>query len=295
VSAAVLETEKKRGLPVPRSVRLTSSAEEVVNSDCDLVIEVIGGIGTASKIIRSALQNGKHVITANKALLADSGELLLEDARANRVTLQYSAAAGGAVPMLEAVRRIAQKHEITELEGVLNGTSNFVLDQLSRGEQLEEAVAAAQEAGFAEADPSADLNGTDAAQKLILLAHAAFGEFVPFEWVVRRGVTDGLATKSVAARSDGNAVRSIAALKKSPIGVKCSVAPRVLDGAHPLARVRAEENCLVVKTACGREFIFRGRGAGRWPTAEAVFADALALRLEQSAVKQEAVAVGGAA
>src|SRR5207302_11069273 len=137
---------------------------------------------------RAAVQRGKHVITANKLLLAALGESLCREARSQGVNILYSAAAGGAVPMLEAVRRIAQEYELEEVRGVLNGTCNFVLDRIAAGDEREEAVRLAQRNGFAELDPTLDLDGSDAAQKLMLLTHAAFGVHVPFEKIERQGI-----------------------------------------------------------------------------------------------------------
>ena len=200
--------------------------------------------------------------------------------------------------MLEAVRRIAQEYELEEVRGVLNGTCNFVLDRIAAGDERETAVRLAQKNGFAEVDPTLDLDGSDAAQKLMLLAHAAFGVHVPFEEIEREGIL-GISEDDVRRSSEeGCTVRLVASVKRDGETLQCRVNSEVLHSDHPFALVEDEHNCLTLQTKCGQAFTVRGRGAGRWPTAEAVFADALDLwRSHQSlpAGSEEVISVGGAA
>src|SRR5207302_7565317 len=172
---------------------------------------------------RAAIQRGKHVITANKLLLATTGESLYREARRHGVSISYSAAAGGAVPMLEAVRRIAQEYELEEVRGVLNGTCNFVLDRIAAGDERETAVRLAQRKGFAEVDPTLDLDGSDAAQKLMLLAHAAFGVYVPFEDIERKGILGVKEDEVRRSAEEGYTVRLVASVRRDGETLRCRV------------------------------------------------------------------------
>lgn len=296
-AAAILDRCKPRELPIPSHVRITD-AWSVIESDCDVVIELIGGLSPAAELVRFALQHGKNVITANKLLLSIAGEELRKVADRNGVELLYSAAVGGGAPMLETVRRIAKDSEIVEICGVLNGTCNFVLDSIASGQTREDAVRLAQVNGFAEADPIQDLDGSDAAQKLALLAHAAFDALVPFGEIEKEGIL-GIPASEVRRFADaGQKVRLIARATRSRSGICCSVSPAMVDVGHPFASVMGEQNCLIVTTATREVFTVRGRGAGRWPAAESVFADALDLwrgRRVVRDVSEEEQLVGGAA
>jgi len=230
----------------------------------DVVVELIGGTSLAAKVIAASLKLGRHVVTANKAVMALHGPRLEALARANGVRLLDSASVGGAMPALETVRRLAGS--VRSLSGVLNGTCNFILDELERGVPFAQALEAAQRAGYAEADPRLDLDGTDAAQKLVVLARAAFGRAPA---VARKTGIEGLSPQVVrAARARGNAIRLVASCTAD----RAEVAPRELPLSHPLAGCAGEENRLLVDG-----HLIQGAGAGRWPTAEAVLADLLDL------------------
>lgn len=294
---AVLDRAKPREFPVPSDVPITD-AWSVVDSDCDVVIELIGGLSPAAELVRAAIQKGKHVITANKLLLAGCGEQLHRVAEANGVELLYSAAVGGAAPMLETVRRIASECDISEIRGVLNGTCNFVLDSIASGKSREEAVRLAQARGFAEADPIQDLDGTDSAQKLALLAQASFESQIPFQEIAKQGILGILEEEIRELTETGQKVRMIARAIRSQCGSDCRVSPEIIGSDDLCAGVNGEANCLEVKIVAGQVFTVFGRGAGRWPTSEAVFADALDLWRRsalQPSVSEEELLVGGAA
>ena len=256
---------------VPQSL-LSTDVWDVVNRDCDVVIEVLGGIQPAADCIKSALLAGKHVVTANKAALANHPELH-EIVEARGSQLLCSAAVGGAVPVLETLRRLAGQHEIDTVEGVLNGTTNFILHELARGIPFDQAVAQAQACGLAEADPSADLDGSDVACKLVLIARAAFGVDLPFASVHRVGITEVDPRHVFDLSKSGSAVRLVGSLRRDGDGIIAEVKPVVLEAAHSLANTDREENCVMVKITSGETHILHGKGAGRWPTTEAVFAD----------------------
>lgn len=250
---------------------------KVVNGDADVVIELIGGHEPAYELIVGALLRGKHVVTANKLVVSRHARELSCLARQHGGSLHFAAAVGGAVPMLEAARTLRGDGPVESLRGVLNGTCNFVLDELAQGRAFPEAVERAQSLGFAEADPTLDLDGTDTAHKLMLLAQAACGADLKIENIERRGILDldGRQVRSLA--ESGKAVRLVASLASGPAGVRARVAPEVVEGSHPFARIRGEQNCLIARQAGGCERMLRGKGAGRWPTTVSVMSDVLAI------------------
>lgn len=236
----------------------------VLQKPCDAVVELIGGTSLAAHVIDASLKRGRHVVTANKAVMALHGPRLEALARTHGVRLLYSASVGGAMPALETVRRLSGSAQ--SLSGVLNGTCNFVLDELARGASFPDAVRAAQRAGYAEQDPTLDLDGTDAAQKLVLLARAAFGHAPPLS---RKAGIQGLSSRLLrAALSRGNVIRLVASCTRE----RAEVAPCELPLSHPFADCAGAENRLLVDG-----LLLRGAGAGRWPTAQAVMADLLNL------------------
>jgi homoserine dehydrogenase len=259
---------------------ITSDLENLVEGECDVVVELLGGTTLAATLIRAALRSGRHVVTANKALVAVEGEQLLSLAAAWGVTLRYSAAVGGALPALERIERARRDGPIRSFSGVLNGTTNFVLDQLAVGKDFAGAVAAAQKAGYAEADPRFDLNGTDAAQKLILLARQAFGVCLPLGAVEREGIERLDPQLLRKAHDEGQTVRLIATCRQEAGGLKASVKPVVLSPSHTFASVSDVENCLIIEPVAGPPAVVSGKGAGRWPTAESVVADLLDIKRE---------------
>lgn len=259
---------------VPHDV-LTEEPEALIERTCDIVIELIGGTDIAAELISRSLCLGRHVITANKALIAAHGEELHSLARRNEVTLRYNAAVGGALPALETIARAKARGRIRSISGVLNGTTNFVLDQLVRGSEFHAAVGKAQRIGYAETDPTLDLNGTDAAQKLIILARHAFGVSVSLDAVDREGVEDLNLNVLRSAAAEGRAVRLVASARRTDDGIAARIAPAELPRSHPLASVAGAGNRVVVELENGETVSISGAGAGRWPTTEAVIADLL--------------------
>jgi homoserine dehydrogenase len=284
IGVAVRDLSRARVPRVPENL-LTLDADELIANPCDVVIELIGGTERASVLANSALQLSRHVVTANKALIAAEGEQLQAVADANGVTLRASAAAGGALPALETIQGARATGVISAFYGVLNGTTNFVLDELARGEELQNAIGAAQQAGYTEADPTRDLDGTDAAQKLILLARAAFGVSLPLAKISRRGIEHLSAEVLREVRKRGCTIRLVAFCRSNAAGLEARVAPVELPIDHPFARLKGAENGLIIETENGARPIVCGTGAGRWPTTEAVIADLFAIRCELSAAE----------
>jgi homoserine dehydrogenase len=257
---------------------ITSDLEGLVEKPCDVVIELIGGTKRAAELTRRALQLGRHVVTANKALIAVEGDLLEMLAAENGVTLSYSAAVGGVLPALETMKRARAAGPLRAFSGVLNATCNFVLDRLVAGETMSAAVRSAQEHGYAEAQPQVDLNGTDAAQKLVVLARAAFDTTLPLESIPREGI-DSLKSETLTrAKEQGQTVRLVAECRYSSQRLEAAVKPVAVPLDHPFAEVNGAENRLLVEPEVGEPLIVSGKGAGRWPTTEAVMADLFDIR-----------------
>ena len=269
---AVRDLGRVREPAVPRRL-LTDDPAALLARDADVVVELLGGREPAQWLIARALDSGCHVVTANKALLAGEVEDLSERARRRGVSLRFSAAVGGALPALEAVRRAAAAGRVQAITGVLNGTCNFVLDRCAAGASFAEAVTLARDAGYAEADPTLDLDGSDAAQKLSLLARGAFGVPLPWEGIPRRGIADLDERAATEAARRGRRLRLVASCERIEDGLRASVQPLDLLPDHPCAWTAGADNALVVQLEGGGQVRIAARGAGRWPTTEAVMAD----------------------
>ena len=240
---------------------LTTNALEVIDDDCDLVVEAIGGVHTAGTFVRRAIARGRDVVTANKALLAACGRELFHAAAERGVRVGFEASVCGGVPVIGALRRGLAGDTIESITGILNGTCNYVLSRVEQGVSFHDAVVHAQERGFAEADPSLDLSGQDAAQKLRILAEVAF------DAPVRREVVRGIAS--------GTRGKLIAEARRVAGGVELVVEPRSVDIDHPFARVVDEQNAIVIRGRAVGEVFLSGRGAGSMPTAAALLADVI--------------------
>jgi homoserine dehydrogenase len=282
VAVGVRDIRKHENSGIPRHL-LSADLDSVLRIQADVVVETIGGLHPAREMIGRALAAGRHVVTANKAVLAAFGDELHAAAGAAGVALKYSASVGGGVPVLEAVRHARMRGPISRIRGVLNGTTNFILARLEAGSTFEAAVVEAQRAGFAEADPSADLDGIDAANKLVVLAREAFGVSLRLEQVDRTGIRAITPRDVASAAQRGRAIRLVATLRHDDGGVNAQVKPEETIGGDPLANTRDEQNCVEIHHRDGTVEVVAGRGAGRWPTAESVFADLLELSADREA------------
>ena len=252
---------------------ITTRLDELIAEPVDVVIELLGGEDPVRTLVLQALRLGRNVVTANKALLANNLSALQSLAASNGVTLRYSAAVGGALPALETIKRARDTAPLQSITGVLNGTTNFILEQLANGLDFHDAVFAAQQNGYAERDPQLDLDGTDVAQKLILLARAAFDIDLPFNSIEKRGIANPTPATISNARNNRRITRLVAECRREPHGVTATVSPVELPFDHPLAHVNGVENRLIIQAQTGKTWDVRGCGAGRWPTTEAVLAD----------------------
>jgi homoserine dehydrogenase len=258
----------------------TQDADGLIEEPCDVVVELIGGTERAHALISSALRLGRNVVTANKALIAAEGEGLEALANENAASLRYSAAVGGALPALERILQLKTAGPIKAFSGILNGTTNFILDQMVQGTCFPDAVRAAQTAGYAEADATLDLDGTDAAQKLIVITQAAFEVSLQLASIKRRGIEELSSSQVRSADERGFAVRLVASCRRTVDSLEATVAPVELPHDHPLASVEGPQNRLFIEMESGEHLIISGTGAGRWPTTEAVMADLWDIRRE---------------
>ncbi len=278
VGVAVRRLDAQREIDVPADL-LTTDAAGLVASGVDVVVEVIGGIEPARSLILSALENGASVVTANKALLAEDGPTLFEAAEKAGRDLYYEAAVAGAIPILRPLRESLAGDKVTRVLGIVNGTTNFILDKMdTQGSGFEEALEEAQALGYAEADPTADVEGFDAAAKAAILASLAFHSRVTAADVHREGISDVTAGDARSARDMGCVVKllAIAELRRSESGeeaVSVRVHPAMIPRSHPLASVREAYNAVFVESEAAGQLMFYGPGAGGSPTASAVLGD----------------------
>lgn len=239
----------------------------------DLVIEALPGGAEAEALVERAVREGCHIVTANKDVAARRPDLVEATKAAGRV-FACSSAVGGGAPVLETVARLRESGvKVGRVRGVLNGTSNFVLDRLASGRNLDASVKEAQDAGFAEADPSADLDGLDAANKLALIAREAWGVDLDPASIPTASIRDLPAHVLDAARLEGRRIRQVGCLSRSVSGVRAEVRLEALPLSDPLARARAEGNVVVLLPERGAEVIVAGKGAGRLPTAGSLIGD----------------------
>jgi homoserine dehydrogenase len=281
VGVGVRRIDAPRDVDVPEGLLTTDSAALVARGDLDVVVEVIGGIEPARSLILAALENGASVVTANKALLAEDGPTLFEAAEKAGRDLYYEAAVAGAIPILRPLRESLAGDRVTRVLGIVNGTTNFILDKMdSTGAGFEEALEEAQELGYAEADPTADVEGFDAAAKAAILASLAFHSRVTAADVHREGITDVTAADIASATQMGSVVKLLAIAElvdadgaEGGSGVSVRVHPAMIPRSHPLASVREAFNAVFVESDAAGQLMFYGPGAGGAPTASAVLGD----------------------
>jgi homoserine dehydrogenase len=278
VGIAVRDLNAERDPAVPREL-LTTDIDSLILS-ADIVVELMGGVDPAREYVLQALNSGADVITGNKALMATHGAELFDAAEQVGAQLYYEAAVGGAIPIIRPLRDSLAGDQVTRILGIVNGTTNFILDRMDTdGDSLEDALVAATALGYAEADPTADIGGYDAAQKAAILASLAFHTTVPLESVYREGITGITAEQVDAARSAGYVVKLLAICERlqdpatGDDGVSARVYPALVPREHPLAAVRGVHNAVFVQAAAAGDLMFYGAGAGGLETASAVLGD----------------------
>ena len=259
---------------------LTDDAKSVVNDpEIDLIIEVIGGIAPAKELILTAIKNGKSVVTANKALLAQAGAELYAAADNANVDLYYEAAVAGAIPILRPLRESLVGDQVHRIMGIVNGTTNYILTKMDEsGTAFDDALKQAQSLGFAEADPTADVEAIDAASKAAILAGLAFHSRVSDTDVYREGITKITATDVKVAKAMDMVIKLLAIAELTPEGeISVRVHPALISRTHPLASVRESFNAVFVEAKSAGQLMFYGKGAGGEPTASAILGDLVAV------------------
>lgn len=255
---------------------VTHDWNDVVNDpDVDVVVEAMGGSHPAFDFSLAALKAGKNVVTSNKEVVANFGDVLLREAKERGLRYLFEASVGGGIPIIRAMTTSLAGNEIVEINGILNGTTNYILTEMKeKGATMAQALAKAQELGYAERDPSADIDGVDAARKICILAALAFGKIASPDSVDVTGIRDMTRDEIVAAEADGEVVKLIAHAEKSASGdLVLSVRPTRLAANSPLASVNGVFNAILVRGRSLGDVMFYGAGAGSLPTASAIVAD----------------------
>ena len=276
---------RSRNVALPPGM-LTNDLSKVLNNpEIAAVVQVVGGLEPARTIMLKLLESGKDVITANKALLAEHGPELFARARQLGRSIAFEAAVAGGIPIINAISQSLTANQVQSIHAILNGTSNFILSQMEEsGSDYEASVAEAQQLGYAEANPAVDVDGSDAAQKLAILAHLAFGARVNWRDIPRTGIDKVNVVDMQYAKELGYSIKLLAVADLVPEGLELHVSPTMLRHRSPLAQVRGAYNAVrVVGDAVGRVF-FHGLGAGQMPTASAVVADLIDTAIGRTAI-----------
>ncbi|MDO5334493.1 MAG: homoserine dehydrogenase [Coriobacteriia bacterium] len=264
----------------------SSDFHDVINADdVDVVVELFGGTGIAKDVIMGALQNGKHVVTANKAIMASVGEEIASYAHEHGLEIGFGASVGGGIPIIGPLKHSLVANDISSIIGIVNGTTNYMLTRMEAGLSYDEALKEAQEAGFAEADPTADVDGFDAAAKIAILAAIAFNVKITIDQVHTEGIRRLSALDLATAHDMGYAVKLLAITERGNEGVVARVHPAMIPLDHQLASVNGVYNAIYVTGDFVGETMFFGEGAGSGPAASAVMGDVieLARRIEAGA------------
>jgi len=275
---AVRRPGRTRSVAVDPALLTADSMELVTRPDVDIVIEVIGGIEPVRSVLLAAMKSGKSVVSANKALLAEDGATLHDAARENGADLYYEAAVAGAIPLLRPLRESLAGDTVHRVLGIVNGTTNYILDRMdTSGVGFADALEEAQALGYAEPDPTADIEGFDAAAKAAILAGLAFHTGVTAADVYREGITSVTAADIASARELGHVVKLLAICERRGGGVSVRAHPAMIPRTHPLAGVREAYNAVFVEAEAAGRLMFYGAGAGGVPTASAVLGDVVAV------------------
>lgn len=276
--AAVRDLSKPRGVELPPGV-LTNRVDDVINDpDVDIIVEVMGGEEPAGSFIEAAIRAGKHVVTANKELIAKRGPELLEEAHSRGLDIMFEASVGGGIPLIAPLRRDLLANDVRSIRAIINGTSNYILTRMAQeGADYTDALREAQELGYAESDPTNDVEGFDAAYKLAIMATLGFRTRVTPDQVYREGITHLQAKDFAYAAELGYVIKLIASAERMDGGIVARVAPAFVPIAAPLAKVDGVYNAVQIEGDLTGTVLFQGRGAGSGPTTSAVVADLLDL------------------
>ena len=272
--AAVRDLEKARKMAGPDLDITTDPMAVVNNPDIDIVVELIGGTSLAKELVLKAIANGKHVVTANKALLAMHGNEIFEAAQAKGVMVAFEAAVAGGIPIIKALREGLTANRIEWIAGIINGTTNFILTEMrDKGLAFDTVLKQAQELGYAEADPTFDIEGVDAAHKLTILSAIAFGIPMQFDKAYTEGISKLTREDIQYAEQLGYRIKLLGITKRTPEGVELRVHPTLIPTKRLIANVEGAMNAVLVQGDAVGATLYYGKGAGAEPTASAVIAD----------------------
>jgi homoserine dehydrogenase len=287
---ADLDTAKVKAV-VGKDCKVVSDAHEILaNPDIDAIIELIGGYGFALEVILKAIESGKHIVTANKALLATHGAKVFEAARHQGVMVGFEASVAGGIPIIKVLREGLSANRINWIAGIINGTTNFILTQMSeKGWGFEQALSEAQSLGYAEADPTFDVQGVDAAHKCSILSAIAYGIPIPFDQAYIEGITKLQSQDMKFAAQLGYKIKLLGITKLTPGGIELRVHPCLISDRSLLAKVDGAMNAVMVNADALGTSLYYGKGAGGEPTASAVIADLIDISRLAEAELQERV------
>jgi len=272
----VRSLDKVRNVSIPKEI-MTTNVEEILNDpEIEIVVELIGGIDTAFDYMKRAIEKGKHIVTANKAVIATHGTELFSLASQKGVEVRFEGSVGGGIPIISTLTRSLVANQIDEVVGIINGTTNYILTKMTQeGMDFAEALKLAQENGYAEADPTSDVDGEDAAFKLAILAAISFGVKIDPNKIPREGIRRISEVEIQYAKHLGYTVKLLATAKKQNGDLEIHVHPALVSNHHPLASVSNEFNALFIRGNAVGELMLYGKGAGSLPTGSAVVGDIL--------------------
>ncbi len=276
---AVKSMSKKRNIADLDESLLTTDAFSIVNDkDIDIVVEVIGGVNPAFDLIKTAIENKKHIVTANKELLAKHGEELFKLASKNNVVIMYEAAVGGGIPIIMPVKMTLSANKINKIAAILNGTTNYILTKMDQeGADYLVVLSEAQKLGYAETDPTGDVEGADAAYKIATLATIAFKKRVNIKNIYKEGITKISACDMAYAKKLGYKIKLIAQAVMKDDKADVRVHPMLVNNSHPLAHINGVTNAVLLEGEPVGQIIMSGPGAGEFPTASSVVGDIIAI------------------
>ena len=274
----VQDVTRKRDVALDPS-QFTQNPDDILNNpDIDIVIELIGGVEPATSFMLSAMKSKKHVVTANKASIAENYDKLMQCAKDNGVMFRFEASVGGGIPIINAVSSVLRGNKFVEVMGIINGTTNYMLTQMTdNGLAYDDVLRIAQEKGFAEPDPTADVEGFDAANKLTILMALMFDKYVHPNDIPTEGISKITKEQIADAKAQGCKIKLIANAKNVDGKIEYSVKPTLLKNDHPLAGVNNEFNAVFVTGNAVDNLMFYGRGAGPLPTGSAVIGDVISI------------------
>lgn len=274
----VRDLNKERDFDVDSKI-FTDSVDEILNDpEIQIVVEVMGGVESTKEVLLKAINAGKHIVTANKDLLALEGEDLFEAAKKNKVLIQYEAAVAGGIPIINTLKQSLQGNRIQHLYGIINGTTNYMLDAMEKdGVSFEAILKKAQDLGFAEADPSSDIEGKDAAYKIAILASIISGKRINLKDVFCEGITKISLADIRSAKKRGYRIKLLGIANNDETGIDVRVHPVFVPLDNPLASVAKEYNAIMIQGDAVQDLTLIGKGAGSLPTASSVLGDVLML------------------